>query len=83
MKSIKPFPTSTVGVRVRDDIIELIEEDLPHTTFRSRSGWVQDAIQARLIQKGYLDENGGIIPRGGGGKGFQGVIFRGHFAPFF
>ena len=81
-KSAKQLPATSIGVRVRDDILDLIDSDLPVTTFTSRSGWIQDAIQARLMQKGYLDENGMILPRGGGGK-VPMSDFSGAFCPIF
>lgn len=62
------LPTTTVSIRLRDDLIDLIDRDLPSTTFTNRSAWIQNAVREQLMKRGILDDSGALKTGGGGGK---------------
>lgn len=62
------LPTTTVSIRLRDDLIDLIDRDLPSTTFTNRSAWIQNAVREQLMKRGILDDSGALKTGGGGGE---------------
>lgn len=62
--------TTAVCIRVREDYLGLIDDDLQYTCNASRSSWIQAAIHHELVRRGYLsDTNPELVrPRGGGGR---------------
>lgn len=62
------LPTTTVSIRLRDDIIDIIDSDLENTSFTTRSGYIQNAVREYLKMRGLLDVTCAIKERGGGGN---------------
>lgn len=57
-------------LRLREDYLALVDEDLQYSSHSTRTTWVQEAIYRELVRRGYLsDTNPDLVrPRGGGGR---------------
>lgn len=55
-------------LRLREDYLALVDEDLQYSSHSTRTTWVQEAIYRELVRRGYLsDTNPELVRPGGGG----------------
>lgn len=61
--------TTPLCLRIREDYLAIIDNDLQYSSHSPRTTWVQEAIYRELVRRGYLsDTNPDLVkPRGGGG----------------